>query len=218
MKLILKFAELVTKLIFRLTLTILAVSGVIAICVSLLLLAFFERSERRNIERKIPSTVVVFTGQYDRIYKGIELLSSGTSDTLFVTGANRKAGIHVDRFSSQFGLTPQQAKWIEEDKILLAPDARDTLENALEASCWLERQRDIEAVALITSQRHMARASIALEHAIAPIKVVRIMSDEPDNYDKLQLDLVEFGKFVATWAVTLLPYDFWPSDKPSTCL
>jgi uncharacterized SAM-binding protein YcdF (DUF218 family) len=177
-----------------------------------------ERSQPQKEVNGIPELTIVFTGQYDRIYKGVELLSSGASEKLFISGANKKAGIHVDRFARQFQLTPEQQEWINTEKIVLAADARDTLENAWEASCWIDGQNDVKAVALITSQRHMARASVALEHAIAPVEVVRIMSDASENYEKYRLDLVEFGKFVATWGITFLPYDLWPSNTPGICL
>lgn len=200
-------------LIFRL----LSVVGIAALILCFLLFDFMARSDPYERSGELPRTAIVFTGHFDRIHRGLDLLSSDDVGRLFITGVNGDAGLNSDRFPSQFELDPDQAGWIQTGKIVLAPDAHSTLENALEAACWLDPQPDIRAVTLITSRRHMARASVALQHAVSPISVVRVISDSSDEYDKFQLDLVEFGKFAATWFITLLPRDVWPGNEPALC-
>ncbi len=198
-------------------LRLLTLVGVVAVILFFLLLDFMSRSDPYEGSGQLPRSAVVFTGDFDRIRKGIELLSSGSVDQLFITGVNGDAGLNVARFSRQFELSPDQAEWVANGRIILAPDAHSTLENARETICWLDHQANIKAVTLVTSRRHMARASVALQHGISPISVVRVVSDSTDEYDKLQLDLVEYGKFVATWFITLLPGDLWPGNEPALC-
>jgi uncharacterized SAM-binding protein YcdF (DUF218 family) len=208
------------KLIFNilgLFFRLLSFVGIAAVVVFFLLIDFMSRSDPYELGGKLPRTAIVFTGDFDRIHLGLDLLSSGSVGRLFVTGVNGDAGLNVARFPKQFELKPDQTAMIETGQITLAPDAHTTLENALEAACWLDIQPDIEAVTLITSRRHMARASVALQHVIAPISVVRVVSNSSDKYDKLQIDLVEFSKFVATWFMTLLPRDIWPANEPALC-
>ena len=203
--------------IFVLAFRLLSVVGAAAVILALLLFGFMSRSNEYVDGGDLPGTAIVFTGAYDRIDLGLELLSSGRVDRLFITGANRTSGLIAARFPELFDPNSEQAAWLESGKIILAPDAHSTLENALEAGCWLEQQNDIEAVALITSQRHMARASVALQHKIAPISVLRVVSDPSSEHDKFQLDLVEFSKFAATWIITLLPGKLWPANEPTIC-
>ena len=203
--------------IIRLILRLLSIVGVAALFLFFLLFEFMSRSEPIESSVELPRTAVVFTGDFDRIRLGLELLSSDSIGRLFITGVNGDAGLNVARFPSQFELTPDQANWITTGRIVLAPDAHTTLENALETACWLDRQPDVKAVTLITSQEHMARASVALQRGVSPASVVRVISEPSEAYDKYQLDLVEFSKFTTTWIITLLPKNLWPSNEPTLC-
>lgn len=165
---------------------------------------FALRSRVIDYTNQLPSTAVVFTGQFDRIERGLDLLAAGQVQRLFISGVNPKAGLTVSGFADQFALTAGQRLWLETGQITLAPDAHTTLENALEAACWLERQPDLHSVALITSQRHIARASLALERAIG-FRVIRVASDPVEQHVTPWNNWGEARKFVATWGVTLLP-------------
>lgn len=181
-------------------------------------LADFAFRSRPNLENNpLPSTAIVFTGQFDRIQRGLELLAAGEAQHLFISGVNPKAGLTVRGFADQFGLTADRRLWLETGQITLAPDAQTTLENALETACWLDHHPDVRAVALITSQRHMARASLALERAIGPVRVIRMASDPVEALLTPWNNMIEARKFVVTWALTLLAGRFWPADLPSNC-
>ncbi|NBB81749.1 MAG: hypothetical protein GVY36_20315 [Verrucomicrobia bacterium] len=195
-----------------------SIMGGAAVLLFLLLFDFVSRADIHYPSDDLPRTAIVFTGAYDRIDLGLELLSSGRVDRLFITGANRTSGLIPTRFPELFDPNSEQANWIASERIVLAPDAHSTFENALEAACWLDSEPKIEEVALITSQRHMARASVALQQAIAPTSVVRVVSDPSNEYDKFQIDLIEFSKFTATWVITFLPSKLWPATEPTICL
>lgn len=203
---------------FTLVGRVLSVLGMAAVLLSVLLLDFISRTETDERGTEPPRNVVVFTGAYDRIDLGLEMIASDMADRLLITGANRTSGLIPDRFPSLFDPTPDQAEWMTSGRITLAPNAHSTFENALETACWLKARPDIEAVTLITSRRHMARASLALQRAIgSSVSVVRLVSDPDEPYDRLQIDLDEFSKFGATWLITLLPYGLWPGNEPTLC-
>ena len=182
-----------------------------------LLFDFVSRSEANARVGDLPPTAIVFTGAYERIDKGLSLLSSGQVERVFISGANRTSGLIDTRFPGLFEANSKEAGWISDGRLVLAPDAHSTFENALETACWLENQEGVEAVTLITSRRHMARASVALQHRIAPTSVVRLISDPSENYNEFEIDLLEFGRFALTWFITLLPQTLWPADEPATC-
>lgn len=201
----------------RLISRVLAVCGALALVLAMLLMDFMVRSDVDTTPSAIPRTAIVFTGQYDRIHVGIDLLTAGRVDQLFITGVNRPAGLDVARFVTQFNLSPEQVIWLETGKITLAEEANSTFENAWETECWLRGQEDVDAVALITERRHMPRASVALRNTIWPIRIVRVYSDALKEYNPFQIDLKAFGAFIATWGVTVLPYAFWPATEPLDC-
>lgn len=179
---------------------------------------FAVRSRPTDDRRALPPALVVFTGQFDRIERGLELLAAGQARSLFISGVNPKAGLKVERFADQFALTAEQENWLTTGRLTLAPHANTTLENALEAACWLELLSDTQSVTLITSQRHMARASLALERATKPVHVIRVASDPPETHLAPWNNLIEARKFAITWGLTLLPRHFWPVNTPENCV
>ena len=205
------------ELLMRIVTALLIVLVFVALLTTVLLWNFVSRSAMPDPNTDLPRTAIVFTGQFDRIHLGLDLLAGGRIDRLFITGVNPKAGLHVSRFADQFALTPEQANWIATGRIILAPDANSTMENARETACWLGRQPEIQSVVLITSQGHMARASLALQRAVAPVEVIRVVSDASGGNPGFPSQLPEFGKFVTTWVITLLPRALWPVEEPATC-
>lgn len=201
----------------RMIAALLVVLAIIALVASLLLADFTSRSAMPDPNADLPRTAIVFTGQFDRIERALDMLTAGHFDRLFISGVNQGAGLGVDRFAEQFELTTRQANWIASGRIVLAPDANSTLENARETACWLQRRPHLTAVTLISSQTHMARASLALQRAIMPVRVIRLPSDPSDQAPGVRAQLPEFRKFLTTWAMTLLPSTLWPVDEPALC-
>lgn len=164
-------------------------------------------------EKSLPG--LVFTGQFDRIERGLDLLGKGEFSVLFITGVNQGAGLNPETFTRQFQLQGELAGDLADGRIILATKAQDTIENALEASCWLNQNPDITRVVLITSSLHMPRASITLERA-SHVTVERLTVGK-DIVDISSFLSAEFWKYTGTWFLTLLPKSFWPSRSDLAC-
>lgn len=153
-----------------------------------------------------PRTGVVFTGQFDRIRFGLRLLEDHRLDRLFISGVNPGAGIDPTRFAEAFHLSSTLRAALDGGSIVLGTLAEDTLQNAQETSCWLRRHPEIRAVTLITSRYHMPRAALALQRALpAGFRITPAAPDPPREGGANSDAAREFMKFVATWAITLLP-------------
>lgn len=111
------------------------------------------------------STAVIFTGSFERVDAGLRLISANRVRRMFISGANARAGVLPVTFVAQFsarnpdipnveGLVACCIEWGEK--------ADNTLENAREAKCWLDRRRLAGPLLLITSRGHMARSVAAL--------------------------------------------------------
>jgi len=167
----------------------------------------------------LPKTAIVFTGQYDRIDDGLQLLGEHAIDQLFISGVNAISGLYAATFDDQFHLSPELRAAREAGRIVLASDADNTLENGVETACWLAGRPRIGTVALITSHCHMPRASLALERAVPRgVGVERLDVADPTFADAQACSALDFAKFAATWAITLLPDRFWHTDTIHTCV
>jgi uncharacterized SAM-binding protein YcdF (DUF218 family) len=191
---------------------------VTALCIGSLFYSFQSRIQSGLDRNAVPRTAIVFTGQFDRIRFALGLMDEGGIDRLFISGVNPGAGIVPARFAAQFALSPRLASALAAGDIVLATEANTTLENAIETACWLRRHPEIRQVALITSQRHMARASLALERALpAGRHIARLPSDQFAGSGLSAGQLSEFVKFSATWLITLMPKAAWPVNSLNSC-
>jgi uncharacterized SAM-binding protein YcdF (DUF218 family) len=167
----------------------------------------------------LPTTAIVFTGQFDRVELALRLFDQGQLDRLFISGVNGGAGITPQGFADQFRISPNARAAISSSRIILSPDANTTLENALETACWLDKQPDIREIVLITGRSHMPRASWALESALADSVSIRRLSPEGSSaHDaRSSWNISEVLKFGVTVPLTLLPRSLWPRDRRTTC-
>jgi DUF218 domain-containing protein len=97
------------------------------------------------------SAIIVFTGNEDRVEKGLRLYMAGMADKLFITGIEeQRSALQLLR---EFDI-PQtrMLDGIEFDRI-----ARDTIENARNAQTWMKKAQ-ISDVILVTSEFHMNRS------------------------------------------------------------
>ena len=168
----------------------------------------------------LPTTAVVFTGQFDRVELALRLFDQGQLDRLFVSGVNRGAGITPQGFADQFRISSNARAALGSGRIILAPDANTTIENALETACWLDQQPGVREIVLITGRSHMPRASWALESALAgSVSVRRLSPDGSRAADaRSRWNITEVLKFCVTVPLTLLPRSLWPGDRPTTCM
>lgn len=174
-------------------------------------LRLYGTDEQGSVRR----IAIVFTGQFDRIEKGISLLEEDLVERLFISGVNRGAGLSPETFSRQFGLPPALEEGLKTGRITLATEAQDTIENALETACWLARQPEAQSVLLLTSQLHMPRASLVLERA-SGVRVERLPVGAAD-VDASAFLSSEFWRFVGTWFMTLLPPRMWLARSGFSC-
>lgn len=179
---------------------------------------FLRRSTPAALPASLPDTAIVFTGQFDRVEAGLALLEREQVGMLFISGVNRRAGIRPEGFAEQFALSPGLRDVLAQGRIILASDADTTLENAIEAACWLAQQAQTRTVVLITHRYHMPRASLALERAMPwQITIVPIFPEQVLPGTERAFVLREAFAFVATRVITLLPSSLWPGEISSDC-
>jgi uncharacterized SAM-binding protein YcdF (DUF218 family) len=190
--------------------------ALVTVACSMSLVASYGLRLGDTVAGTLPATTVVFTGQFDRIEKGIALLQEGRVERLFISGVNRGAGLTTGTFTRQFGLSPALRDGLAHGVIMLATEAQDTVENALETTCWLGRQHGTDPVLLITSQRHMPRASLLLERT-SGLRVERLSTASVEA-DASAFLTPEFWRFVAMWFMTFSPPRTWPARGGFACV
>ena len=197
----------------------LASTLVLAIALVVLVREFAVRSEIAVEVTDLPTTAVVFTGQFDRIELALQLFDQGRLDRIFISGVNGRAGILPRNFADQFRLSENARAALDTGQIILAPDADTTLENALETACWLDGQPGVHEILLIAGPNQMPRASWALESALTRPVLVRRLSPEP-SAGEVQLGSRndELLKFAMTVPLALIPRFLWPAERPASCM
>ena len=120
------------------------------------------------------SAAVVFTGQFQRVDVGLRLADAGAVPRLYISGVNGNAGIDPAHFVEQFSIRNPD---IADLRRLVAccvewsQRADNTLQNAQNTKCWVNRRGLTGPLLLITSRQHMARARAALSGAL-PDRVI----------------------------------------------
>ena len=120
------------------------------------------------------SAAVVFTGQFERVDVGLRLADAGAVPRLYISGVNGNAGMDPAHFVEQFSIRNPA---IADLRRLVAccvewgQRADNTLQNAQDTKCWVERRGLTGPLLLITSRQHMARAMAALSGAL-PDRVI----------------------------------------------
>lgn len=103
--------------------------------------------------------IVALTGGAQRIGDAIDLLAGGYGRRLLITGVNERTS--RDEIAR---LNPTQRHWIE-CCVDLDYRARNTIGNAIETRRWM-RQHRFNTVAVVTSNYHMPRTLVELDHAL----------------------------------------------------
>lgn len=103
--------------------------------------------------------IVALTGGAQRIGDAIDLLAGGYGRRLLITGVNERTS--RDEIAR---LNPSQRHWIE-CCVDLDYRARNTIGNAIETRRWM-RQHRFNTVAVVTSNYHMPRTLVELDHAL----------------------------------------------------
>lgn len=109
--------------------------------------------------------IIVLTGGTLRLEKGFELLSSGISGKLLVSGVAR--GIQMEEILGAAGLAPEELDCC----VTLGYMAEDTGSNAIESAVWI-RTNKISSVRLVTSSYHMPRSLLEFHATVPGIEIV----------------------------------------------
>lgn len=150
--------------------------------------------------------IVVLTGAAARIPDAIELLGAERGKRLLITGVHRATSAReIAR------LTPLYAKFFS-CCIDLDRSALNTFGNALETKRWTH-QHNFMSLIVVTSNWHMPRALVELEHQLPEVKLVAypVMSvkvkTEPwwQNVDTARLLFGEYLKYL--FALTRMRLD-----------
>ena len=96
--------------------------------------------------------IVVLTGGANRIKVAFDLLNNDLSDTLFISGVEKKTSLK-SLLKAQ-GVYPAANK-----KIILENASQNTVENAIEVNDWIKKN-NIKSIRLVTSHYHLPRSAL----------------------------------------------------------
>lgn len=165
------------------------------------------RHERAPTDRV--DGIVALTGGAQRIGDAIDLLAGGYGRRLLITGVNERTS--RDEIAR---LNPSQRSLIA-CCVDLDYRARNTIGNAIETRRWMRNHR-FNTVAVVTSNYHMPRTLIELDHAlkdsdrILPHPVVTDAFDADRWWQSppaAKLVASEYVKFLASWVRTRFEAD-----------
>lgn len=184
-----------------------SLGGVALFCGFLAFVACLERDER--VPEGRADGIVALTGGAQRIGDAIDLLANGYGRRLLITGVNERTS--RDEIAR---LNPSQRHWIE-CCVDLDYRARNTIGNAIETRRWM-RQHRFSTVTVVTSNYHMPRTMVELDHAlmgadrVVPYPVIA-EGFEPDRWwshpSSAKLLASEYLKFLVAWVRTRFEHD-----------
>ncbi len=99
--------------------------------------------------------IVVLTGGSNRIKEAVNLLNSGLSDVLLISGVEKKTTLNS--ILKTIAVTPAPNK-----KIVIEHASTNTVENAIEANDWIQKN-NIKSIRLVTSNYHLPRSKLEFE-------------------------------------------------------
>ena len=112
-------------------------------------------------DRSFNTGVIVLTGGKMRIEKGMEIMQKGYADKMFISGVFMPSEIEM-KFKIE-----KTKKDLLECCISFGEEAKNTIENAIEADQWLRKNREITKVILITSYYHLPRSILIFEKKLS---------------------------------------------------
>lgn len=111
--------------------------------------------------------IVVTTGGQQRLVEGLNLLISGTTDKLLVSGVGK--GVNKAVLAQELNLNGQQANALF-CCVELEYGALDTRGNALAARAWIDLN-GLDSIRLVTANYHMPRAEIVFSRAMPNVDI-----------------------------------------------
>lgn len=140
--------------------------------------------------------IVVPTGGAGRIDRGLSLLKAHAADRLLVTGV--APGVRPIDLALEYKASPDLFACCVD----LGREAIDTRSNAEETAQWVRAHR-YKSVRLVTSDWHLRRAELELQHALDP-GVTIIGDGVPSGAARLPLLIAEYQKFLLRRAALMI--------------
>jgi uncharacterized SAM-binding protein YcdF (DUF218 family) len=109
--------------------------------------------------------IVVLTGGSGRLTQGLELLSQGRGQKLFVSGVYR--GVDITELFRVRRESPDEFQCC----VALGHEADDTRGNAVETATWM-REQGFASLRLVTANYHMPRSLMEFRHALPETEIV----------------------------------------------
>ncbi len=111
--------------------------------------------------------IVVTTGGQKRLVEGLNLLVSGTTEKLLISGVGK--GVNKAVLVQELNLNDQQVSALF-CCVELEYGARDTRGNALAARAWIDIN-GLNSIRLVTANYHMPRAKIVFSRAMPDVDI-----------------------------------------------
>ena len=152
--------------------------------------------------------IVALTGGAERVGDAIDLLAQGYASRLLITGVNERTSR-----ASIARLNPGQRRLFD-CCVDLDYRARNTIGNAIETRRWIESHH-FRSVIVVTSNYHMPRTLVELEHAMRGVRLVpyAVVTEavDPDewwhNPATARILLSEYLKLILVWTRTRFEAD-----------
>ncbi len=185
----------------------LAVAGSSAFLVGFLLFVHTVNSNPWNSSVRA-NGIVVLTGGPLRILEASELLEKRYGARLLITGVNEKTS------REQLQRLNQGQQTLFQCCVDLDYRARNTIGNAIETRRWMQKNGFTSIIA-VTSNYHMPRTLIELEHALQGLMVLPYPVESPNvrtqdwwrNVDVFKLLSAEYVKYLIVWMRTCFETD-----------
>lgn len=167
------------------------------------------------LSNKKTDAIIVLTGGPNRIHTGLDMVSNGLAEKLFISGVNNKLSLpnliriwnNTPARTSVTGAPTTHSQTYEDLEccIYLGREAKNTYENADESHRWVKEQ-DIQSITLVTAHYHMPRARLEFKarmpllpinyHPVFPIKT------KPYTINFWTIAFIEYHKTIFTWLRT----------------
>ena len=165
----------------------------------LLFNTFPKKLYSNNLSQKSESVgIIVLTGGKNRIEKGLDLLSKGYGDKLLISGVFMPSEIEA-KFSLE-----KEKNDLFKCCVFFDQESKNTLENAQEVDKWLNKNKDIKSIILVSSYYHLPRSVMIFEKKIkSNVKIYPKPALQNINYRNqflfhLRLIISEYLKVIYT--------------------
>ncbi len=167
---------------------------------TLLLFNTFPKKLYLNFPTQMSDNVgiIVLTGGKSRIEKGVDLLSKGYGDKLFISGVFMPSEIEA-KFSLE-----KEKKELFKCCIFFDQKSKNTLQNAQEANNWLNQNKNIKSIILVSSYYHLPRSIMIFEKKIRsdvkvyPKPAIKNINFRNQFFFHLRLIISEYFKVIYT--------------------